>query len=161
MFSRIVVPLDGSPLSEKALPYAMEMARRFGSDVLLIQAISSVFPEARERPENSPPVSKLDVLVKQAHGQDQRLKSAAEQYLASKVRDLEAGKVKGSYHVFVSTPFHTMMDYCVENGIDLVVMTTHGVGGLKRAIIGSTADKVVRESRIPVLLIRPTPDTPE
>ncbi len=156
MFKQIVVPLDGSSLSEKALPYAIEVARRFGAEVLLIQAVNTALPAISKHTDENPPLTKLDLLLKESHEQDRRLKSAAEQYLKKKLEEVEANGIKGSYHLFVDTPFHLMMEYCRKSGVDLVVMTTHGLGGIKRAILGSTADKVIRESKIPVLVIRPS-----
>ncbi len=156
MFKHIVVPLDGSPLAETALPYAIEIARRFEADIVLIQNLDTVFPAVPETTDKAnQPDTKLALLIKEAHEQDRRMRAAADQYLKSKVEVVEASGVKGSRNLFIRAPFHSMMEFCREAGVDLIVMTTHGRGGIKRAVLGSTTDKTIRESRIPVLVIRP------
>lgn len=156
MFRHIVVPLDGSPLAETALPYAIEIARRFEADIILIQNLDTVFasiPESTDKANQ--PDSKLELLVREGHGQDKRMRDAADQYLKSKLGEVESSGVKGSYKLFIRAQFHAMMEFCQTAGVDLVVMTTRGAGGIKRALLGSTADKIIRESKIPVLVIRP------
>jgi nucleotide-binding universal stress UspA family protein len=77
--------------------------------------------------------------------------------------DISAGKfggirsqgIEGSYNVAVGNPARSIMKFSKRGHIDLVVMTTHGKSGLKRAIMGSVADAVIRESGKPVLVIRP------
>ncbi|MBI4332797.1 MAG: universal stress protein [Chloroflexi bacterium] len=156
MFKRIVVPLDGSPLAEKALPYAIEVARRFQADILLIQNVDTVFPSVpAPAAKGNQPHTRLELLLREAHEQDRRLLSAAGEYMSSKVKDVEASGVKASYQLFAHSPFHSMMEFCQKEGADLIVMTTHGRSGIKRALLGSTTDKTIRESRIPVLVIRP------
>ena len=55
----------------------------------------------------------------------------------------------------MGTPAKSIIEFCQKEGVDLVVMTTHGRNGLKRAFVGSIADEVIRESGVPVLVIRP------
>ncbi len=156
MFRHIVVPLDGSQPAEGALPYAIEIARRFEADIMLIRNVDTVFATIPEHAgEASDPDSKLGLLVREGHGQDKRMRDAAEQYLKSKLAEVESSGVKGSYKLFIRAQFHSMMEFCQKAGADLVVMTTQGGGGIKRALLGSTADKAIRESKIPVLVIRP------
>ena len=156
MFKRIVVLLDGSALAETALPYAIEIARRFEAAIVLIQNLDIVFPNIPETTDQvNQPDTKLGLLIREAHERDKRMRAAADQYLKSKVEEVEASGVKGSYNLFTRAPFHSVIEFCQKAGVDLIVMTTHGRGGIKRALMGSTTDKTIRESKIPVLVIRP------
>jgi nucleotide-binding universal stress UspA family protein len=79
----------------------------------------------------------------------------AMQYMGKKVKEVAAQGIKADYRVVKGDPYESIMNICKQEKVDLVVMTTHGKSGLKRAILGSVADKVVRDSRVPVLVIRP------
>ncbi|MDO8700504.1 MAG: universal stress protein, partial [Deltaproteobacteria bacterium] len=126
MFKRIVVLLDGSPLAETALPYAIEIARRFEAAILLIQNLDTVFPNVPKTTDQvNQPETKLGLLIREAHEQDQHIRDAADQYLKSKVEEVEASGVKGSYNLLIRAPFDSMMEFCQKADVDLIVMTTH------------------------------------
>jgi nucleotide-binding universal stress UspA family protein len=61
----------------------------------------------------------------------------------------------GSYFTVLGEPAKAIIKFCQEESVDLVVMTTSGKSGLKRAFLGSVADEVIREPGIPMLAIRP------
>jgi len=86
---------------------------------------------------------------------DKRNAARAKRYLRDKVRSIRSRHTKASYQVAIGDPAQSIMEFSKKGKIDLVVMTTHGKSGLKRAIMGSIADVVIRESGKPVLVIRP------
>jgi nucleotide-binding universal stress UspA family protein len=147
MFNRIFVPLDGSPVAEHALDTAADLAHRAGATLLLAHA---------DTPDNFIYVEGMPVVDdagKPLHGTHER------EYLQRM-----AGRACGSHALSVQTRVleHTghssaemLADYIAEAGADLVVMTTHGRGGLERLWLGSVADALVRTTHVPILLLRP------
>lgn len=144
---RILVPLDGSVLAEKALPMAMSLAQKFDSQIillrvldgLLIPKVSSYYPYAAS-------------LIAKAHEQAGQ---EAEIYLKGHQQELHQRGFKVEILVCEdSSPAEAIVDIATLEKVDLIVMTTRGLGGLARWTIGSVADKVARHSPCPVMLIR-------
>ena len=139
----VVVPLDGSPLSERVLPDVAELAKKIKLAVVLLRAYAL-----------PPSVSGDDFGLYSADLLDQ-LESEAKDYLAGKVKDL---KTKGLEDV--SSVVH--IGYGAEEIITLarntpdnfIAMCTHGRSGMKRWVFGSVTERVVRHSGDPVLIIR-------
>jgi len=156
MFKRILVPLDGSRFSVQALRYAIEVAQRFDAEVILMQVV----PPASLALAAAPPAGEAssvvtEIAVQEAHRQDTRNVARAKRYLRNKLKGITAKGIKGSHHVVMGVPAKSIMDFCQKENVALVVMTTHGRSGLKRAFLGSIADELIRESGVPVLVIRP------
>ena len=76
------------------------------------------------------------------------------QYLAGIASGLRAGGSRSSFWVLVGSPAAAIADAARTEEVDLVVMTTHGRGGLSRLLLGSTADGVLQRSHVPILLVR-------
>ncbi len=141
----IVVPLDGSRFAEQGLPWAVAIARKFRARLRL--AMVHQFP-------SPPPLDEATA----------RLYTKVELALRKSQRDYLhriAGRIKAEETVPTATamlegvPAAALKKYVGEIGVDLVVMTTHGRGGIQRAWIGSVADLLVRTLEVPLLLIRP------
>ena len=158
MFKRLLVPLDGSRFSSRVLKYASEIAHRFGAEAILIQVVKPATPVATTTgmaPGIASP-STAELTVQVALEEDKRNTARAKRYLSGKVREIRSRDIKASYQVVVGDPAQSIiMDFAQKEHIDLVVMSTYGKSGLKRAIMGSVADAVIRESGKPVLVIRP------
>jgi nucleotide-binding universal stress UspA family protein len=155
MFRRLLVPLDGSRFASRALPYAVEVAQRFGGEVILIQVVrpATAIIDAAAPIGFSPAGS--GVAVRAALEADKRKASRARRYLGGKVRAMRSRHIESSYHVLTGDIGRSIIEFSEKENIDLVVMTTRGKSGLKRALVGSVADMVIRESGKPVLVIRP------
>ena len=135
---RILVPLDGSPLAEMALPKAVELlSDRPGATLILLRAA-----EARTLP-GVDPVDAQATVVREA-----------ESYLSAVADRLRA---EGVAHIVRSVWYSSAAKAIVEagrvRGVDLIVMSTHGRSGLRRALRGSVAETVLRRTRIPILLV--------
>jgi nucleotide-binding universal stress UspA family protein len=155
MFKRLLVPLDGSRFASRALRYAAEVAQRFSAEVILIQVINpatSVIDAGA--PVGVSPVGS-EIAVQAALEADKRNVARAKRYLSGKVRAIRTRHIQSSYRVLMGDTAHSIIEFSEKENIDLVVMTTHGRSGLKRAVMGSIADVVIRESGKPVLVIRP------
>jgi nucleotide-binding universal stress UspA family protein len=140
MYRRILVPLDGSKYAEQALPAAVGLARRTGAELRLLHALDFIAV---------PPLNPDD------HWWQGTARSDAEAYLQDVAfKIVTAVKVNVTSLVVDATATSAILDQSRGFGADLIVMSTHGHGLFDRAWLGSVADSVVRESRIPILLIR-------
>jgi nucleotide-binding universal stress UspA family protein len=155
MFKRLLVPLDGSRFGSRALRYATEVAQRFGAEVILIRVIRPTTPVIAAGAHGVASPAESEIAVQAALEADKRNAARAKRYLRDKVRSIRSRHTKASYQVAIGDPAQSIMEFSKKENIDLVVMTTHGKSGLKRAIMGSIADVVIRKSGKPVLVIRP------
>ena len=157
MFKRLLVPLDGSRFGSRALQYATEVAQHFDAEVVLIQVVKPATPVATttgiDAGMGSPAAA--EITMQAALEEDKRNSTRAKRYLSGKIRGMKPRDIKGSYQVVVGDPSQSIMSFAQKEHIDLIVMTTHGKSGLKRAFMGSVADAVIRESGKPVLVVRP------
>jgi nucleotide-binding universal stress UspA family protein len=152
MFRTILVPLDGSPLSEWALPAAVGIARRHAAQLqlLTVQVLRAA-------------VSAIDGLTFSDGSEAWRsaAEDSAQAYLAEvahRVEVLHPVTIKSAVRAEFENAARQIVQYAHDSDIDLIVMATHGHGPLMRFWLGSVADGVVRHSQIPILLIRPRSD---
>lgn len=146
-FRRIVLPLDGSGFAESVKEKAVRLARLYDAELHLVRVIA--YPIEIASPYLPHTVQMNQEVVDEA-------KAAAKSYLENICRDLSGDGVSAESHVVVDSQAGQAICAAAEEiEADLVVMATHGRGGLKRALLGSTADKVIRSARIPVLVQRP------
>ena len=152
MFERILVPLDGSRFSAQALDYAIEIAKRFSSETILIRVvIQATYEDVISLSAEADKISKEGAQLR-----DKRNVEQAKRYLSAQLQQLTAQGVKGSTHVVVGNPPKLIIQFCKKENVDLAVMTTHGKSGIKRAVLGSVADELIREPGLPILAIRPS-----
>ena len=143
-FRTILVPLDGSPLAEQALPLARRIAERAGSKLRLVLV-------------HQIPTAPLDPgAARLFTGMEMATRKWERSYLRSLQTKLRQEGVRLASAVTLSGPVGpALARYVQELGIDLVVMATHGRGGVRRAWLGSVADHLVRQLQVPLLLVRP------
>ena len=146
-FNRILVPLDGSSLAEKALPVATTLAEKFESTIILLHVLD--IPTA-SAPASHPAVT-IDWVIE---ARKQALREA-ESYLNVRQIEIHQQGIKVRALLRDTSPAKDILDVAAAEKIDLIVMSSHGHGGLARWTFGSVADKVARHSPCPVLLIRP------
>jgi len=139
MYTKIVVPLDGSPLAEVALPYAEEIAGRLGCNLVLFTALPEEDPE--ELQNHASYVSRMiDITRRQV-----------EKY----TKNLGEKNIAVDAATYIGNPAEGILNYAEKSYPSLIVMATHGRSGVGRWAVGSVADKVVRATtRQPLLLIR-------
>ncbi len=150
MPSSVLVPVDGSNFAEHALPYALGIARRTGATLHL--ALVHVPAEV---------VSPAYPLADALESRDAELREHDAAYMEALVERLRPSGVELKPALLRGRVGSALSDYVDDGGIGLVVMTTHGRGGLQRAWLGSTADSLIRHCMIPILLVRPAADTRE
>jgi nucleotide-binding universal stress UspA family protein len=147
MFNHIIVPLDGSGFAEAAIPYALELAARFDSQITLLRVI--VPPRAREA-ALSPDSADMMIRLRDDLYQE------AIDYLKSHKGSLRQQNFKVNFQVAESDDIAAeIINAAISGEADTVVMCTHGRGGISRWLFGSVASRVLQTAEVPVLLIRP------
>jgi nucleotide-binding universal stress UspA family protein len=144
MFQRILVPLDGSTRSELALPVAARIARAAGGSVVLLHVVS-VIVDGR-------PFYVHNTSFMQAVLNDELAK--AREYLVRVAHSDDLLGIKTETEATLDVVAQTILTYAQSHKIDIIVMSSHGLTGFKRWALGSVAQKVVRHSPVPVLLLR-------
>jgi len=146
MYQKALVPLDGSPLAECVLSHIKTLAKEgFVKEITLLNVVKFDIPWGGEYPE------RIDL-----NAIREPLFAASRKYLgevSSRVTS-EGIKVKTESREG-NRPADTITDYARENGMDAIIIATHGYTGMKRLLLGSVAFGVLHQSSVPVLLIRP------
>ena len=153
LFERMLVPLDGSRLSESIVGHAVRLARVFGSEIVLLRAVEPVVAKGPGYPLSSPvPIALVD------SGATEQLTLLARKYLedtAARIRDQHGLRVSIDVRL-VEHAAPAIVEALAAHHIELVAMSTHGRGA-SRLVIGSVADHVIRARPRAVLLFRPPP----
>ncbi len=153
MYTKILVPLDGSELAECVLPYVDWFIKVSDVDELTLLRVvqhlhitggleAQVPPEERE------------------HLEDDAV-TLAEEYLAGIATRFEGKKLRVNTKVLVGRRAKTIADYVSRSHADLIIMASHAASGLQRLVRGSVADRVFRAARVPVFLVRPQDRPPD
>jgi nucleotide-binding universal stress UspA family protein len=145
VFEHVLIPLDGSTLSEEILDPALALGALMDAEYILMEAIE--VPALGYAP------------AAQAAGLDDRMleqwRAEAHAYLERVAARIRARGQVARTNVVIAPPAMAIIDYAREHAADLIALSTHGRGGLARMLLGSVADKVVRGADVPVLLQRP------
>lgn len=156
MYGTILVPLDGSRLAEAVLPYVEELAKKFGSHLIVVQSVSSAAQIAAMTttgPDLEPGLAANAGSIEEIQ---QAEHAAAEEYLARTTASLQLSGIQTSSKILSGAASDQILEYSKSQRVDLIALSTHGRTGLGRVIFGSVADRVIRDSGVPVLVIRPS-----
>ncbi|HWS15702.1 MAG TPA: universal stress protein [Candidatus Methylomirabilis sp.] len=143
MFKKILLPLDGSAMSERAIDPAEEMAKGSGAEVLLLKVVPSPLGKAPEAGQAE---------VSKAFAESVNRSKA---YLEKIAFRLGGKSVKSRILVPSGEPYAEILAAAHKEDVDCIVMSTHGGTALARALLGSTAERVVYTTKRPVLLVKP------
>jgi nucleotide-binding universal stress UspA family protein len=143
MYQKLLVPLDGSSLAEQALPQAVALATAFDGELHLVQVVTNYM---------SPPYGVeyamgetfRDVAIREAHEYLKRIQHRLESLYAGPIRT----------KVIEGLVAENVIDYADFQACDMIVMATHGRSGVGRWVFGSVAERVLRASHCPILLVR-------
>jgi nucleotide-binding universal stress UspA family protein len=144
MFKRILVPLDGSPRAEEALPVAARMARAAGGSVVLVRVVSTAteyMPSVPAKPALFQTVGEVD-------------KVQAESYLSAIADSEQFLHIPVETQVLFGLIAPTILSVAAYERVDVVVVCSHGYTGATRWVMGSVAEKVARYGNVPVLVLR-------
>jgi nucleotide-binding universal stress UspA family protein len=137
---RILVPIDFSEYSEKALNWALTMAEQWRSHLYLCHVIP--------QPSYPSMLAGADLVEFET-----QLRSTAETQLHDLKSKQQSHGVPIDIRVVIGEPFHDICRVAEEERIDLIVMGTHGRTGVRHALLGSVAERVVRYAPCPVLVV--------
>ena len=171
MYTQILLPVDGSELSEKAIPHALGLAKTYGATIHLLQVFTHHPTGGRAlgwsplgggtaglRPgaathgppglaDSSPRSLELARQLQEVNIQE------AQEYLENLATRLKNEGVDVETDIHEGEPYEHIAEYAKQHGVDIIVMSSHGHGGLKRLIMGSTTDRVIRSGAAHVLVV--------
>jgi len=139
MYDRLLLPTDGSPGMERVIEHADEIARRDDATLELLYVVNT----------SSMTTMPTDASVEGIRGllnEEGELAIEAAERICSPETTVEHTMLEGN-------PEREIVDHALESGCDLIVMGTHGRGGIDRLLLGSVAEHVVRRSPVPVLTV--------
>ena len=157
MYRKILVTLDGSDLSETAIPHAISVAKASSAPLVLLQVVDSV---AHIMTQATPAGFDLGGGAMTAQVAEEAVsaqREGAQEFLGAAKAEIEAeGVANVTTELAEGSPGDAIVDAAERLGCDLIVMATHGRSGLGRVLLGSVADHVVRHARnAAVLLVHP------
>jgi nucleotide-binding universal stress UspA family protein len=152
---RMLIPLDGSHLAEQILEPAIALAGMTQAEITLLRVVQQLTPATYD-PESSRISGIKPALLKQLQDVDRHERERAEDYLGQVAERLRTRSFTVQTRVVSDIrPATAILDDLSAHGANVIALATHGRGGLKRLLLGSVADKVVRGATIPALVYRP------
>lgn len=147
MFKRILVPIDFSAPSDAALDYARTVATRFGASLHLLHVAEDPYRAFYS----------AEVYVPEVEGLREEILGDSLTRLKGLIRTSDLSNLHATAEAVIGTPASTIVEYSAGRDIDLIVMGTHGRGGMSHLLMGSVAERVVRTAPCPVLTVRSAP----
>lgn len=144
----ILCPVDFSAASRGALQFARAIAEHFGTRLVILAVEDPLLTEAIDLGTG--------ILWSPEHTRDELARFAAKAF-----HDTPPKGVAVDYHVAVGKPAKQILQVALQEACDLIVMSTHGVTGMRKLFFGSTTERVLRETTIPVLATPPTEEGPK
>jgi len=142
-FKKILFPVDLSEVSPKLVPYVKEMAAKFDAEVHLL-FVARILQHFTSIYVPHPSIMNFEGEVVQ--GAEKKLQEFMQE-------QFEGGPCKAQ--VIMGDPAEEILNYAQAEGIDFIIIGTHGRKGLERIIFGSVAERVVKKSPVPVLTVNP------
>jgi nucleotide-binding universal stress UspA family protein len=150
MYNKIMVPLDGSDLAECVMPHVEAIISAFKSkEVVLVRVVNPV-----QLPASVPAQGEFGFTEKDRHQLETNRKKTAQAYLEKIADSLNSSGTVFKFTVLEGNPANMLADYAKESGVDLIVIASHGRSGISRWVMGSVAERIVRTSCIPVMMVR-------
>lgn len=143
MEQKILVPLDGSALSERAIEPAEKIAKAIGCEMILFRVVDTPLeksPEAEPEEVRQAASARID---------------KATTYLKAIASRVEGKGIKARIEVGAGYPHSAILALADKENVEFIIMSTHGRTGVSRALMGSVAEKVVYRTERPVMLVKP------
>lgn len=151
LVKRVLVPIDFSEHSKNALQYAISFARQFSSELILVYVVEpAIYPADFSFGQVALPSIENELRERGKQELDQLVKVHIGTSLPARTM-IRTGK-----------PYLEIVTAAAEENADLIIIATHGHGGMEHLLFGGTAERVVRKAPCPVLMVRPAvPEGPE
>ena len=147
MYKKCLVPLDGSELAECALNHVKSLVKeKTVGEVTILNVVKVDIPWSEFSDKKT---VDLEAIRKPLFAAARKYLADVESRLSAEGISVKTAAIEGN------RPGETIIDYAQENGMSLIVMATHGHTGFKKLLLGSVATRVLHESPVPVLLVRP------
>ncbi len=143
MYTKILVPLDGSALAERAIVQAEEIAKAAGAELILAQVVQAPLGQTPE----AGTAGEVEAFRETA--------AQARAYLAMIATRVSGAGVKVRFEVLEGAPAAGILALAHNEDVDMIVMSTHGRSGISKLVMGSVAEKVMLTTKRPVLLVKP------
>lgn len=153
MYSQILVPVDGSELAERALAHAEGLAKSGGATVHLLRVFTS-HPESNPSGGGLETAQSVEATMELVRQLEEAQIGAAQEYLDHVADRLRGDGINVETELGQGAPDEVIVDYVKKNGIDIVTMSSHGRGGIRRMLLGSVTDRVIRSGTVPVLVVQ-------
>jgi nucleotide-binding universal stress UspA family protein len=152
MFEKVLVCLDGSPLAEEILPYITKEARHF-TKIILLEVLNEPVVDL---PIGIPGETMMRVQTKTMMQNFRKaVTEDAPAYLEKKAQPLRDKGMDVECVVLEGAPAQSIIDYAHENEIGLLAIATHGHSGFREVVMGSTAEYLLKQSGLPMLMVKP------
>lgn len=151
----VLIPLDGSKMAEQVLESALTLANTENREITLLRIVPTVMPGVYD-PTIAPPTGNHPSWRQQLYDLQYKLGMEALEYLEQVADQLRTNSMTVHTRVVAhKQPATAILDMASSGGADAIALTTRGQGGLKRLLLGSVADKVIRGATMPVLICPP------
>lgn len=145
LYSHILIPTDGSELSDKAVDQGLALAKAIGAKVTMLRVTSQPTPMVYEGVVVALPTEEIR----------QEIAKNVEQYFVTlRAKAAKAGVTAEAVQVEADVPWQTIIDTAKSKGTGLIVMASHGRRGISAVLLGSETQKVLTHSTVPVLVVR-------
>jgi nucleotide-binding universal stress UspA family protein len=145
MYQKIMVPLDGSELAECVLPHVATLAQgRQVKNVVFVRVVEPFHQPTGDYVIDEKQIAKIEA----------EHKLSVEAYLKQLVNRVKYEGISVQYKVLFGRVAEGLADFAAKNQVDLIVIATHGRSGFSRWVWGSVADRILRSSCVPVLMVR-------
>lgn len=146
MYRHILAPLDGSTLAEGILTHVRALTPDKTAQITLLRSVARIPSHTIE----------FDRTAQSPRGELNQHEQEAQDYLAPLVAQLRGEGYRADAAVVLQNdPHEAIIDYALQNAVDIVALVTHGRGGLGRLVFGSVAERLLHQSPLPLLVIRP------
>jgi nucleotide-binding universal stress UspA family protein len=143
----VLVPIDFSATADRALAYAIALAQQLQARLTLLHVLDMT------------PVTMDEMTAGVTATSLEAQETEAQHLLQASLERVQRAGLQGDLLLVQGTPTQTIVDMAGEQGVDLILMGTHGRTGLAHVFLGSVAEHVVRQGPCPVLVVRRAPDT--
>ena len=150
MIKRILMPIDGSEFGMKAYEYALEIAKSYDAEIVVLNVQPKHVPSSVELAYDNQGIYQSKTVEKD----DANHEIKGEEIVKKAMEYFLDREVKASARVVLGDPAEGILEISKNENFDLTIMCTQGMGFTKRFIMGSVTDKVVHHSSIPVFVIR-------
>jgi len=153
MYTKILVPLDGSEVAESALPYLKWFTKVSNVNEIIFMRVVEHFkvPGGIE----GTIISEERTLI-----EHDAVKLATE-YLEKLADQFKSDQIKVRTKVLVGKPSRVVADFVAKSNTDLIIMATHGLSGIQRLVRGSIADEILHAALVPVFIVKPQDKPPD